>query len=86
MEQIAALDAQRRLPELLERVTAGERIAIVDDNGETLEIVRRVVQEAEAHETDQREAIKKLRAIRDRAKPDPEGWTVSEYIEYGRRS
>lgn len=38
MEPISVEEAQRRLPELLKRVAAGERIAI-DDHGQSVEIV-----------------------------------------------
>ena len=38
MEPITVEEAQRRLPELLKRAAAGERITI-DDHGEKLEIV-----------------------------------------------
>ncbi len=38
MEQLTVEEAQRRLPELLKRAAAGERVTI-DDQGETLEII-----------------------------------------------
>ena len=30
------------------------------------------------------EAAERIREIQKRTKPDPEGWTVSDYINYGR--
>jgi hypothetical protein len=32
-----------------------------------------------------RAAADRIRAIQKRTKPDPEGWTVRDYIDYGRR-
>jgi hypothetical protein len=29
--------------------------------------------------------VAEMRALRARVKPDPEGWTTSDYIRYGRR-
>lgn len=31
------------------------------------------------------EAVARIREIRERTRPDPEGWTIRDYIEYGRR-
>lgn len=31
------------------------------------------------------EAIDRILEVRKRVKPDPEGWTVRDYIEYGRQ-
>ncbi|MCC6590602.1 MAG: ribbon-helix-helix protein, CopG family [Bryobacterales bacterium] len=30
-------------------------------------------------------AAERIREIRKRVKPDPEGWTIRDYIDYGRR-
>lgn len=29
--------------------------------------------------------VEQMRQLRSRVKPDPEGWTVRDYVEYGRR-
>ena len=29
--------------------------------------------------------VAEMRALRARIKPDPEGWTTSDYVRYGRR-
>jgi hypothetical protein len=29
--------------------------------------------------------VAEMRALRDRVKPDPEGWTTRDYVQYGRR-
>lgn len=29
--------------------------------------------------------VEQMRKLRLRVKPDPEGWTVKDYVEYGRR-
>ena len=31
------------------------------------------------------EAIARIRELQQHVKPDPEGWTVRDYIDYGRR-
>jgi hypothetical protein len=32
-----------------------------------------------------KEAVARIREIQERSKPDPEGWNVRDYINYGRR-
>ena len=32
-----------------------------------------------------RAAAARIREIQQRTKPDPEGWTIRDYIDYGRR-
>jgi hypothetical protein len=32
-----------------------------------------------------KEAVARIREIQERSMPDPEGWTVRDYINYGRR-
>lgn len=29
--------------------------------------------------------VAEMRAVRARVKPDPEGWTTRDYVQYGRR-
>lgn len=31
-----------------------------------------------------KEAVERIRALRKRVKPDPEGWTIRDHINYGR--
>ncbi|MGH9627602.1 MAG: FitA-like ribbon-helix-helix domain-containing protein [Bryobacteraceae bacterium] len=56
--------------------------------GLTLEawISRKLADEEEAAETARspQEAAARIREIQKRTKPDPEGWTVKDYINYGR--
>jgi hypothetical protein len=33
-----------------------------------------------------RSVVDEMRALRARIKPDPEGWTTRDYVNYGRRS
>jgi hypothetical protein len=35
--------------------------------------------------SDGRSLVEQMRALRSRVKPDPEGWTVTDYINFGRR-
>ncbi len=30
-------------------------------------------------------AVDRILAIQERSKPDPDGWTIRDYIDYGRR-
>jgi len=32
-----------------------------------------------------RSVVDEMRALRTRVKPDPEGWTTRDYVNYGRR-
>lgn len=32
-----------------------------------------------------KDAVARIREIQKRTRPDPEGWTLRDYIEYGRR-
>jgi hypothetical protein len=36
-------------------------------------------------ETAGRSLVDQMRSLRSRVKPDPEGWTVADYINFGRR-
>jgi hypothetical protein len=35
-------------------------------------------------EAPERSLVEHMRALRSRVRPDPEGWTVKDYIDYGR--
>jgi hypothetical protein len=41
--------------------------------------------EPEPEEQEARAAIARILEIQKRVKPDPEGWTIRDYINYGRR-
>ena len=41
--------------------------------------------EAQPAQQEARAAIARILEIQKRVKPDPEGWTVRDYINYGRR-
>lgn len=41
-------------------------------------------EEAPAVRMSPREAAARIREIRERTRPDPEGWTIRDYIDYGR--
>jgi len=34
--------------------------------------------------TDRNSVVAEMRALRSRIKPDPEGWTTRDYVNYGR--
>jgi len=38
-----------------------------------------------APDPSKRSVVEHMRELRSQVKPDPEGWTVKDYIDYGRR-
>jgi len=64
-------------------------------HGKTLEAwVEKLAAEAEACTAQEngfqsapadRSLVEQMRSLRSRIKPDPEGWTVTDYINFGRR-
>ena len=41
--------------------------------------------DAEPHAMPAGSVLAEMRAIRSRVKPDPEGWTTRDYVQFGRR-
>jgi len=57
--------------------------------GLTLEAwLKRLAEERPVHTFDPdaaKAAVERIREIQKHVKPDPEGWTIRDYINYGRR-
>lgn len=81
MKHFGTFEAKNRLSELLDMVEAGEEITITR-NGKA---IARLVAPETRDIGKAREAVRQLRELRKRVKPDPEGLTVRDYIEMGRR-
>ncbi len=78
---VGTVEATTPLSELLDRVVAGETITIVRDGYPVAELRPIAGNTGEAA----RAAINRIIERRAEVKPDPEGWTVFDYIAYGRR-
>lgn len=81
MTIVGADQAKTHLPHLLDRVEGGETITITR-RGKPVAVL------APPGGTPRRsvdEVIAEVRALRHRVEPDPEGWTVKQYVEHGRR-
>ncbi len=76
------MEARNSLSALLERVEKGEEITITRHG----KPVARLVPPRPTHDVEKaRAAAEAIREIRKRVKPDPDGLTIRDYIEMGRR-
>ena len=82
MKEVGTLEARNSFSSLLELVERGEEITITR-HGKP--VARLVPANPERHLEAAREAANGLREIRKRVKPDPDGLTLRDYIEMGRR-
>ncbi len=79
MERIGAYEAKTHLPELIRRVSKGERIIITKHGVEVA-----LIQPPEPEQkSDTKDVIRKIRAFRKKHVFD--GMTIREMIEQGRR-
>ncbi|WP_127522292.1 type II toxin-antitoxin system prevent-host-death family antitoxin [Mesorhizobium sp. Z1-4] len=77
-------EAKNKLSHLLDLVEQGEEV-VVTRNGKP---VARLVAPGPAEEERRRravEAVEGIREMRKQVKPDPDGLTIRDYIEMGRR-
>ena len=81
MKTIGTFEAKTHLSRILDDVANGETYTVTRNGLPVAEI--RPVRAPNAERV--REAIAGLRAIRDRVKPDPDGMTIRQMIELGRR-
>ncbi|HZR00406.1 MAG TPA: type II toxin-antitoxin system prevent-host-death family antitoxin [Chloroflexota bacterium] len=81
MATVGAYEAKTHLSELLERVANGETITITK-HGTPVAVL---VPPSHVPKRDIDEVIAEIREFRKQVKPDPEGWTVKQYVELGRR-
>ena len=82
MREVGTLEARNSFSALLERVEKGEEITITRHG----KPVARLVPATVTHDVEKaREAARGLRELRKHVKPDPDGLTIRDYIEMGRR-
>lgn len=81
MHRIGTFEAKNRLSALLDLVEAGEEVTITR-NGKP--VARLVAAEARDDEKARR-AVEAIREMRKQVKPDPDGLTIRDYVETGRR-
>ena len=48
-------------------------------------VLRLLEDTADFHAVPRGSVVAEMRALRARVKPDPEGWTTRDYVNYGRR-
>lgn len=83
MREVGTLEARNTFSSLLERVEGGEEITITRHG----KPVARMVPVSAPHDVEKaRSAVEAIRKLRKSVKPDPEGLTIRDYIEMGRRS
>lgn len=82
MREVGTLEARNSFSSLLERVERGEEITITRHGRPVARLVpagpKRDVEKA-------RTAVRGLLELRKKVKPDPDGLTVRDYVEMGRR-
>jgi prevent-host-death family protein len=82
MATVGAYEAKTHLPRLLERVAQGETITITK-HGKPVAVLA-PPPEAEPRR-DLSEVFARMDEIRRQTKPDPDGWTLKQLINHGRR-
>ena len=81
MHHFGTFEAKNKLSALLDLVEAGEEVTITRNGKPVARLVPTETRDVEKA----RAAAAQLRAIRTRTKPDPDGLTIRDYIEMGRR-
>ena len=81
MTSVGVYEAKTHLPRLIARVAKGEAITITRHG----KPVAMLVPPPEAPKVDYEELFRRSDEISSRVKPDPEGWTARQYVEFGRR-
>jgi len=82
MREVGTLEARNSLSALLERVEKGEEITITRHG----KAVARLVPASAPHDVAKaKAAVAAIREMRKSVKPDPDGLTIRDYIEMGRR-
>jgi prevent-host-death family protein len=82
MPEVGIFEARNSFSALLERVEKGEEVTITRHG----KAVARMVPVSAPHDVEKaRAAIEAIRELRKSVKPDPDGLTIRDYIEMGRR-
>jgi len=83
MREVGTLEARNSLSALLEEVEKGEEITITRHGKPIARLVPATAGPRDLEKV--REAVQQIRELRKRVKPDPDGLTIRDYIEMGRR-
>jgi len=83
MREVGTLEARNSLSALLEEVEKGEEITITRHGKPIARLVPATGGPRDLEKV--REAVQQIRELRKRVKPDPDGLTIRDYIEMGRR-
>ncbi|MCV0397358.1 MAG: type II toxin-antitoxin system prevent-host-death family antitoxin [Rhizobiaceae bacterium] len=81
MREVGVLEARNSLSALLERVEKGEEFTITRHGKPVARLMSAQTRDVEKA----REAASAIREMRKRVKPDPDGLSVRDYVEMGRR-
>jgi prevent-host-death family protein len=82
MMEAGILEARNAFSSLIERVEKGEEITITRHG----KAVARIIPVSAPHDVEKaRAAVEAIRELRKSVRPDPDGLTVRDYIEMGRR-
>ena len=82
MREAGILEARNSFSALIERVEKGEEITITRHG----KAIARIVPISPRHDVEKaRAAVAAIRELRRDVKPDPDGLTVRDYVEMGRR-
>ncbi|MBX3579555.1 MAG: type II toxin-antitoxin system prevent-host-death family antitoxin [Rhizobiaceae bacterium] len=80
--EVGTFEAKNRLSALLDLVEAGEEVTITRNGKPVAQLVKpRQSRDVEAAQ----KAVRDILEMRKEVKPDPEGLTIRDYIEMGRR-
>jgi prevent-host-death family protein len=83
MREVGTLEARNSLSALLELVEKGEEITITRHGKPVARLVPAV--RSEEQKAKAREAARAILEMRRQVKPDPDGLTIRDYVEMGRR-
>jgi prevent-host-death family protein len=83
MREVGTLEARNSLSALLEQVEKGEEITITRHGKPIARLVPAAAGPRDIKKA--REAVRQIRELRKHVKPDPDGLTIRDYIEMGRR-
>lgn len=83
MREVGTLEARNSFSALLEQVERGEEITITRHGKPVARLVPAV--RTEEQNAKAREAARAIVEMRREVKPDPDGLTIRDYIEMGRR-
>ncbi len=83
MREVGTLEARNSLSALIEEVEKGGEITITRHGKPVARLVPAASRANDSEAT--REVVRSIRELRKHVKPDPDGLTIRDYIEMGRR-